>query len=159
MPSFLDDRVDSDAILEDIRSIVEIESPSRSCTRRRWSASARGRRFPRTTLRSFRARGWRPERWAAFPPTSPKTPPGTLGPGRDYPLLPGPSSLWHDALGARPKAGALCPAPYPSRLSPGGSGALIAIRALRDLCSEISRCRFCAAAAAAATWPPCWENP
>src|SRR5262249_32329996 len=30
MPSFLDDRVDSDAILEDIRSIVEIESPSRS---------------------------------------------------------------------------------------------------------------------------------
>jgi len=30
MPSLLDDRVDSDAILEDIRSIVEIESPSRS---------------------------------------------------------------------------------------------------------------------------------
>src|SRR5262249_4337802 len=29
-PSLLDDRVDSDAILEDIRSIVEIESPSRS---------------------------------------------------------------------------------------------------------------------------------
>src|SRR5215813_5333050 len=29
MPSFLDDRIDSDAILEDIRSIVEIESPSR----------------------------------------------------------------------------------------------------------------------------------
>ena len=32
MPSFLDDRVDSDAILEDIRSIVEIESPSRNAT-------------------------------------------------------------------------------------------------------------------------------
>jgi glutamate carboxypeptidase len=30
MPSFLDDRVDSDAILEDIRNIVEIESPSRN---------------------------------------------------------------------------------------------------------------------------------
>jgi hypothetical protein len=30
MPSFLDDRVDSDPILDDIRSIVEIESPSRS---------------------------------------------------------------------------------------------------------------------------------
>ena len=30
MPSFLDDRVDSDAILDDIRNIVEIESPSRS---------------------------------------------------------------------------------------------------------------------------------
>ncbi len=30
MPSFLHDRVDSDAILEDIRSIVEIESPSRN---------------------------------------------------------------------------------------------------------------------------------
>jgi len=29
MPSFLDDRIDSDSILEDIRSIVEIESPSR----------------------------------------------------------------------------------------------------------------------------------
>ena len=30
MPSFLDDRVDSDAILDDIRIIVEIESPSRN---------------------------------------------------------------------------------------------------------------------------------
>src|SRR5260370_28051558 len=30
MPSFLHDRVDIDAILEDIRSIVEIESPSRN---------------------------------------------------------------------------------------------------------------------------------
>jgi len=30
MPSFLDDRVDRDAILEDIRNIVEIESPSRN---------------------------------------------------------------------------------------------------------------------------------
>src|SRR5262245_64896159 len=30
MPSLLDDRVDSDAILEDIRNIVEIESPSRN---------------------------------------------------------------------------------------------------------------------------------
>ena len=30
MSSFLDDRVDSDAILDDIRNIVEIESPSRS---------------------------------------------------------------------------------------------------------------------------------
>ena len=29
MPSFLDDRVDSDAILGNIRNIVEIESPSR----------------------------------------------------------------------------------------------------------------------------------
>src|SRR5215467_3179097 len=30
MSSFLDDRVDSDAILEDIRRLVEIESPSRN---------------------------------------------------------------------------------------------------------------------------------
>jgi glutamate carboxypeptidase len=30
MSSFLHDRIDSDAILEDIRSIVEIESPSRN---------------------------------------------------------------------------------------------------------------------------------
>ncbi len=49
MPSFLDDRVDSDAILDDIRIIVEIESPSRN--------AAGVNRVLETIARSFEGTG------------------------------------------------------------------------------------------------------
>jgi glutamate carboxypeptidase len=49
MPSFLDDRVDSDAILDDIRNIVEIESPSRN--------AAGVNRVLETIARSFEGTG------------------------------------------------------------------------------------------------------
>src|SRR5262245_24229545 len=49
MPSFLDDRVDSDGILDEIRNIVEIESPSRN--------AAGVNRVLETIARSFEGTG------------------------------------------------------------------------------------------------------
>ena len=54
MPSFLDDRVDSDAILGNIRNIVEIESPSRH--------AAGVNRVLETIARSFEGTGAASER-------------------------------------------------------------------------------------------------
>src|SRR5437879_12818300 len=54
MPSFLDDRLDSDAILGNIRNIVEIESPSRH--------AAGVNRVLETIARSFEGTGAASER-------------------------------------------------------------------------------------------------
>src|SRR6516165_6634707 len=54
MPSFLDDRIDSDAILEDIRSIVEIESPSRSAPGVNRALETIARSFEGTSVASER---------------------------------------------------------------------------------------------------------